>query len=88
MLSSNNPNDPDENGYTPIYKAAELGCNEVIKYLAPLTDNPNAPTNDGSTPIQIASQCRHIESVRILQSYTSREFHFMTSDEAKLSHES
>ena len=68
-LTSNNPNDPDENGITPIYKAAELGCNEVIKYLAPLTDNPNAPTYDGSTPIQIASQHRHFESVRILQSY-------------------
>ena len=41
LIDDNNA--PDENGWTPIYRAAYNGNTEVIKILAPLINNPNAP---------------------------------------------
>ena len=61
-----NPNDPNKDGYTPIYWAARYGHTEIVKILAPLTDNPNAPNNYGETPIHRAALNGHIEIVKIL----------------------
>ena len=68
---TDNPNAPDNVGYTPIYWAATNGHNEMVKILAPLTDNPNAPNNYGETPFQVA---RNAEIRGILKSFnTSRK---------------
>ena len=49
---TDNPNAPDEDGFTPIYWAALKGHTEIVKILAPLTDNSNAPDNYGRTLVQ------------------------------------
>ena len=61
-----NPNAPDEIGYTPIHWAAFMGHTEIIKILAPLTDNPNAPGKNGRTPFDIA---KNEEIRKILESF-------------------
>ena len=43
---TDNPNNPDNNGETPIYLAALNGFIEIVKVFAPLKDKPNAPNND------------------------------------------
>ena len=63
-----NPNDPDKNGRTPIYWAAQNGHTEIIKILALLTDNPISPDKWGDTPIHIAALFRHTEIIKILAS--------------------
>ena len=67
---TDNPNEVDKDGKTPIYVAAEWGFApehiEIIKILAPLTDNPNAPDHNGETPIMVA---RNKEIRKILKSF-------------------
>ena len=58
-----NNNVPDENGWTPIYRAAYNGNTEVIKILAPLINNPN---KYGRTPIYSAACFGYTEIVKIL----------------------
>ena len=53
-------------GVTPILRAAQDGCTEIVKILAPLTDNPNAPSKNGNTPIYWAAHDGHIEIVKFL----------------------
>ena len=64
---TDNPNAPDENGWTPIHEAALNGHTEIVKILTPLTNNPNAPNNNGRTPIQDAT---NVEICRILKACT------------------
>ena len=45
------PNEPNEDGWTPIHSAAMEGQIDVIKVLLPYTDNPNIPDNIEQTPI-------------------------------------
>ena len=66
---TDNPNAPNNHGYTPIHKAAWHGNTEIVKILAPLTDNPNAPNKEGYTPIYFAAYKGHTEIVRILKSF-------------------
>ena len=61
-----NPNAPNENGVTPIHRAAYHGYSEIVKILVPLTDNPNAPDVNGRTPIYCAANRGHTEIVKIL----------------------
>ena len=50
-----NPNAPDNTGWTPIHGAQHLmGITDIVKILAQLTDNPNAPDNDRDTTISRA----------------------------------
>ena len=35
----------DDNGYTPIHKAAAYGHSEIVNVLVNYTDNPNEPKN-------------------------------------------
>ena len=65
-----NPNAPDEVGWTPIHEAAWKGSSEIVKILAPLADNPNAPNNYGDTPIHATAQNGHTEIVKILAPLT------------------
>ena len=67
---TDNPNAADEDGETPIYRAACKGHTEIVKILVPLTDNPNAPNKDGDTPIHEAVKQGHTEIVKILKSFT------------------
>ena len=67
-----NPNAPNENGVTPIHRAAYHGYTEIIKILAPLTDNPNTPNIFGKTPIGSA---KNAEIREILEAFeTSKKF--------------
>ena len=67
---TDNPNEVDKDGKTPIYVAAEWGFApehiEIIKILAPLTDNPNAPDHNGKTPIEVTE---NKEIRKILKSF-------------------
>ena len=53
---TNNPNAPNERGFTPIHRAASRGQIDIIKLLAPFSEDPNAPDPDGWTPIQLATR--------------------------------
>ena len=52
---TDNPNVPDEKGWTPIHSAAVFGHTKIVKILAPLADNPNTPDNDGNTPSSVTN---------------------------------
>ena len=68
------PNAPNQDGYTPIHRAAWKGHTEIVQILAPLTDNPNAPNKAGETPIDYAFRKGYTEIVKILKSFkTSKE---------------
>ena len=45
---TDNPNAPNNSGYTPIMRAASDGRTEIVKILAPLIDNLNASDGDGN----------------------------------------
>ena len=68
---TDNPNAPDNDGWTPIHQAANNGHTEIVKILAPLTDNPNAPNQYGQTPFQVA---KNAEICRILELNPSINF--------------
>ena len=63
---TDNPNAPDEKGWTPIYSAAFFGLTKIVQILSKLTDNPNAPNNSGWTPIHWAAAHGHTDIVKIL----------------------
>ena len=63
---TDNPNAPNNTGWTPIYWAACYGHTEIVKVLAPLTDNPNAPDKFGITPLCGAKFNGNTEIVKIL----------------------
>ena len=67
---TDNPNAPDEDGKTLMYKAAWYGDTEIVKILAPLTDNPNAPDEIGRTPIYQAAWNGHTDIIKILAPLT------------------
>ena len=67
---TNNPNAPDDKGYTPIHWAAKNGHTEIVNILAPLTENPNTPDNSGKTPIYWAAYKGHTEIIKILAPMT------------------
>ena len=68
---TDNPNDPDYSGWTPIYMATCKGNTEIVKILAPLTNNPNAPNKYEETP---SSVTKNSEIQRFLESFkTSRK---------------
>ena len=62
---TNNPNAPDDYGYTPIFWAAYYGHTEIVKILIPLTRNPNAPIKKGETPSSVAKN----EEIREILEY-------------------
>ena len=54
-------------GNTPIFNAAQKGCLEIIRILAPLTDNPNMQQDiTGTTPIHMAAEEGAVEVVKFL----------------------
>ena len=63
---TDNPNAPDNVGWTPIHSAAFKGHTEIVKILLPFTDNPNAPNKYGETPIHEAAHEGHTDIVKIL----------------------
>ena len=63
---TDNPNAPNNTGYTAIHEAARRGHREIVKFLAPLTDNPNAPDYLGNTP---SSYTKNAEILRILGTF-------------------
>ena len=65
-----NPNAPDNDGFTPIYRSSCNGHTEIIKILAPLSENPNAPQKHGYTPIHKAALYGNTEIVKILAPLT------------------
>ena len=69
---TDNPNNPDKIGETPIYMAATRGHEEIVKILAPLTKNPNALNRwaFGYTPIHVAARWGHTEIVTTLAAFT------------------
>ena len=56
LTNLDNFNSQDEDGETPIMKAAYHGYTEIVKILVPLTDNPNVPDKLGRTPFDICGQ--------------------------------
>ena len=59
-------------GVTPILRAAQDGCTEIVKILAPLRDNPNAPNKTGVTPYEVAKN----EEIRgILENFKTSKNH-------------
>ena len=59
MSSTENPNAPSDDGWTPIHVAVMEGHIEIVKLLMSVTDNPNAPNNAGTTPYTIALWKNH-----------------------------
>ena len=45
-----NPNAPDENGWTPIHAAASVGLLECVLILEQFTENPDVPNPFGVDP--------------------------------------
>ena len=71
MKSTDNPNEPTNNGVTPIFIDAQNNNFEVVQLLMNETDHPNQPrNNDGATPIHIAAENNHIELVKLLMKST------------------
>ena len=64
--STDNPNAPDNEGWTPIHIGAQNGHTEIVKALIGSTENPNAPANNGRTPIHLAAQNGHTDVVKSL----------------------
>ena len=67
---TDNPNAPNNNGYTPIIWAACNGHTEIVTILAPFTDNPNAANEHGWTPIHEAAFLGHTKIVKLLAPLT------------------
>ena len=57
---TDNPNEPDIDGNTPIYLAARRGHTEIVKFLSPLIENPNKLGNNGETAIHAAARKGYI----------------------------
>ena len=64
-----NPNQADKNGRTPIHVAATLGYTEIVRILAPLSKNVNDKDKEGLTPMYMAALYGHSEILRILSKY-------------------
>ena len=60
---TDNPNAPNQYGWTPIHAAAGAGrgYTEIVKILVPLTDNPNATNQYGITPSSVAENAEILE---------------------------
>ena len=68
VACTDNPNAPDDMGWTPILLAANKGHTEVVKFLVNCMDNPNAPDNNENTPMHFAVMNGHTEVVKVLVS--------------------
>ena len=56
----------NNNGYTPLWIAAQLGKTEVVKLLLRGGADKNKARNDGDTPLIIAAYFGKIDAVRLL----------------------
>ena len=59
-------NEKNEDGWTPLYIAAENGHKEVAQLLLDNSANVNAPKNTGWTPLYIAAENGHEEVAQLL----------------------
>jgi hypothetical protein len=59
-------NSPDNDGFTPVYVAAQEGHMEVVKALAGRGANLDTPNNNGASPVLIAAQMGHVKAIRAL----------------------
>ena len=66
-----NPNIPDQFGYTPVFWAASFGHTEIVKFLASVVENPNSASLNGVTPLDVATQENHTEIVEFLTQHES-----------------
>ena len=55
MFTTDIPSVPDNNGQTPIKRAALSGHIDIMKLLMSTTDNPNTLAINGHTPIHLAA---------------------------------
>ena len=46
-----NPNLPDNNGWTTMHRAASRGRLEVVKFLTTLVEDSNFPDKEGHSPL-------------------------------------
>jgi ankyrin repeat protein len=66
VLTPNNVNNRDRNGWTALHIAAEYGFADCVKYCVEMHANVNAHENVGSTPLHVASLNDNVEVVRLL----------------------
>ena len=69
LLSHRASMDKTTGGASPVYIAAQKGCDESLKVLLDEKANPNEPANDGATPLVIAAQNGHQSSCGLLLAY-------------------
>ncbi|EPQ10015.1 Ankyrin-2 [Myotis brandtii] len=56
----------EQNGFTPLYMAAQENHIEVVKYLLENGANQSTATEDGFTPLAVALQQGHNQAVAVL----------------------
>ncbi|XP_065193738.1 ankycorbin-like [Sycon ciliatum] len=64
--SKANPNQPDEEGKTPLHYAIEQGRIDCMRHLLDSKANPNQPDEDGNTPLDIAAMKGRLRFVKCL----------------------
>lgn len=55
-----------QNGFTPLYMAAQENHDNVVKYLLANGANQSLSTEDGFTPLAVAMQQGHDKVVTVL----------------------
>jgi hypothetical protein len=56
----------EEDGWTPLFIAAQYGDDQIVKLLLKAGANPNKTDNDGATPLSAAAEEDHVEIVKLL----------------------
>lgn len=56
----------DERKRSPLYYAAYLGYNDIVKYLIKKHADINKPNNEEKTPLYVAAQNGHLDIVKLL----------------------
>ena len=64
-----NPNLPDQYGWTSLQVAVANGRTEIVRILAPLSENPNSIMKSGWTPLESATKDEYYEIVSILSKF-------------------
>ena len=70
-----NPDAPDEDGWTPIQGATSSGCTEIVKILLPSTDNLDyldRNTDTFAAPIATAVSNGYTEIVKLLAPFSTK----------------